>query len=177
MRKRHLFVLLLFVSSCNESEKSTIDLSVEGVFLRGDFNGDDKYEYAWVQLFKYDSLGNCEPSCEQKVVFSDPFISEIKTGRDYYGGSLWNQGDLNKDGADEISLIPFGDASEWSYCALYSFQNGKWFQPIEPFTVYGTGGDYIDQDSIDPEYIYIHSSEYDNERGITGEKIRVRMRK
>lgn len=119
-------------------DNGTKELSVEKNFL-GDYNGDGKKETMWILPYSSDANGNCGNTCNALIRFSDPEIPDINLGPDIYGGNLENGSDLNDDGIDEVTIVPFGDASEWSGLLTFSFHKGKWTQPVKTFSVYGNG--------------------------------------
>ncbi len=78
--------------------------------LQGDFDGNGIKEYIYAKVS--DCSDECDGKCETTIYFSDknikPFvISPAK------GGSLYNLGDLNGDGKDEIGFYPNWCTSCW----------------------------------------------------------------
>jgi hypothetical protein len=134
--------------------------------VKGDFNGDGKTEFVWLEPVEQDSAGNCGNHCECLVKFSDASLPLIRLGKDLYGGHLINQGNLNDNGADEFSVVPFGDASEWSACTVYTLKNGKWEQAIEPFSVFGSADDYVSKDPQKKGFAIISVYENSDKEGI-----------
>lgn len=82
----------------------------------GDFNGDGVIEKAWVNLAE---LGDDDPRFYEpvdiKLSFSDPQISSVTLG-EAYGFRLFNIGDINGDGCDDIGMIPYPSTSD---CTLF----------------------------------------------------------
>ncbi len=58
-------------------------------------------------------------------------IPELILTKNASFGTMWikNEGDLNKDGSDEISIvINWPDWSQVNSCIVYSLKNGKWIE-------------------------------------------------
>jgi hypothetical protein len=132
--------------------------------IKGDFNGDGKAEYAWLSYFEPIPV-TCK-NCDPTIWFSDKSLPAIVLDLYASGGNLINQGDINDDGADDLSVVPFGDASEWSTCILYSFRNGAWMEPVGRFPVFGAGGDYVDTDSARKGYLQITEYILTEDKGV-----------
>lgn len=80
-----------------------IDFKI-GITVKGDFNGNGKIETAMVKRIK---IGRGNPvengtADEYELRFSDDGIKPMQIG--CCGATLINEGDLNHDGADEISI-------------------------------------------------------------------------
>jgi len=133
---------------------------IHGDSVKGDFNGDGKEEYGWAE---HDDAGVA--SCA--IAFSDKMLLSIDLGKDLYGARLINEGDLDDNGTDELSVVPYGDAGEWSNCSLYSFVDGKWLEALKPFAVYGNGGDYIQKDPKQKNAVIITEFSYSEKSGIS----------
>jgi len=140
--------------------------------IKGDFNGDGKMEYAWIESFKTNDSGKCRTGC--KIKFSDKNLPDINLGYDIYGGHLINQGDLNDKAGDEFSVVPYGDASEWSFCAVYSFNKNKWVQIVKPFNVYGSHGNYVKKHPGKKGYLIITEFLQDHGKSISPKDSTVR---
>jgi hypothetical protein len=121
--------------------------------IKGDFDGDEETEYAWLRYFEL-GPGSCD-NCDVSIRFSDTIIPYITLDLYAAGGTLISQGDIDENGADDFSVAPFGDASEWSTCIVYSFRNGKWTEPLGRFPVFGAGGDHVEKDSASRGYVWI----------------------
>lgn len=98
---------------------------------KGDFNGDGVLDYVRVvppQLEDEDCKGEC--ACELK--FSDNSIPTIRI-ENCIGGEVDNLGDLNKNGSDEIGILPGWWQSCWRSYMVYTLKNKKWIFAVEPF--------------------------------------------
>jgi len=98
----------------------------------GDFNGDGVLEKAWVNLA---DLGDDDPRfiepVEIKLSFSDPHISTVSLGHEV-GFKLYNLGDINGDGCDDIGMIRYPDPFAYKYFKVWVSDKGKnWHKILE----------------------------------------------
>lgn len=89
----------------------------------------------WLIEPEQDNDLGCYGDCNCYIKFSDPFITPIKI-KTCIGGFPKNKGDLNKNGSDEISLIPDWFTSCWDLCYVWTYINGKWVYAVDPITVH-----------------------------------------
>jgi hypothetical protein len=115
----------------NRGKKAAPENSSEG-----DFNGDGKIESMRLEppVIIEDDMA-CQGDCVSFIKFSDNSIPPIKV-ENCIGGQPVNLGDLDKNGSDEIGLIPDWFTSCWRNYFVWTFKNGKWVNAINPFTVY-----------------------------------------
>lgn len=114
-------------------------LSSVGSSIYGDFNGDGIKEYAFaVQTQKGigNAIENGVPGT-YSVYFSTENILEISAGCCEI--TLINEGDLNGDGADDISLYQAPLNGNTYTMSTYSFQDSIWTTLIQPFSIPTTG--------------------------------------
>jgi len=120
-----------YISKNDLTNKSNIPKDA----VLGDYNGDGKLDYMWLVPPKIKS-GNeefdCVGECDSYIKFSDTSLSLIKI-ENCIGGQPFNHGDLNKNGTDEIGLLPEWFTSCWSDYLVWTFRNGKWIYAVEPF--------------------------------------------
>ncbi|SFB79519.1 hypothetical protein SAMN05421780_101517 [Flexibacter flexilis DSM 6793] len=150
--------------------------------LKGDFDGDGKPEFAWItsnmkEQKTEDDFGQCNGGdCQCIIRFSNPKIRGIIVPQCIGSDALQNEGDLNGDGRDELSLVPSWWTSCWQACHVYTFQtNGRWRELIKPFSVYcshlADNPDVVR--SVAPKTIEIRESTMGEEIGIKTRKIKV----
>ncbi len=101
--------------------------------IEGDFNGDGKLDYMWLKAPKLKTEEmDCVGECTSFIKFSDPTIPSIEVPS-CIGGYPSNAGDLNKNGTDEIGLLPEWFTSCWRTYFVWTFKNGAWINAVEPF--------------------------------------------
>lgn len=145
--------------------------------ISGDFDGDGKQEYVWLESpdMERDSVRIAKEGIAVYARFSDKKFQFIKFPNHYSGGILMNEGDLDDNGTDELSVIPFGEGS-WAYCCLYTWRYEKWHKPIKCFDVWdGLGDRNIYKDSINRGYVIVNEWYYDEEKGIQLETMSVKF--
>ncbi len=132
--------------------------------VKGDFNGDGVYEYMWLEakeLKVKDEMIDYDESYDCYIKFSDPKIPPIKVDG-CNGGKPENLGDLNKNGSDEIGLLPDWISSCWCSYYVWTLKNGKWLDAVEPISCdqWLTGIPPIEIDKKREGYVIIRYSEY-----------------
>ncbi len=104
--------------------------------IRGDFNGDGVIDSMWLERPKIVGKGMDRiEDCICYIRFSDPAIPSILI-KDCIDGIPDNVGDLNKNGTDEIGLLPGWFSSCWREYLVWTFLNGKWEFAVKPFLTY-----------------------------------------
>lgn len=121
------------VTDKNLAKKSRIKNSIPKDAIKGDFNDDGKLDYMWIQKpkIKTDEM-DCVGECTCYIRFSDPTIPSIDVPS-CIDGYLSNEGDLNKNGTDEIGLLPGWFTSCWRSYFVWTLKNGLWINAVEPF--------------------------------------------
>ncbi|WP_147323505.1 putative periplasmic lipoprotein [Chitinophaga silvatica] len=116
--------------------------------ITGDFNGDGKIDSAWMKLTKQGYGNPVEDGVpdEYTVFFSDTSLSGIKIG--CCEAILINEGDLNKDGKDELSTYQASENGNTYRMSTWTFGTGNW-QPLFKTFLIPTGGDYIPLSEIE----------------------------
>lgn len=145
--------------------------------ISGDFDGDGKLEYLWLESpdMERDSVKIRKEGVAVYAVFSDKKFPFIKFPNHYSGGHLENEGDLDENGTDEFSIIPYGEGS-WAYCCLYTWRHEKWHKPIKCFDVWdGLGDRNIYKDTNNIGYVIVNEWHYDEEKGIQVETVSMRL--
>jgi hypothetical protein len=104
--------------------------------VEGDFNGDHEKESAWVQRTGKDKNGEMIIQNLCTIRFSNEKITPLNTELYYVYGNIWNEGDLDGDGGDELALVVYNE-KEWSLCYIYSLKKRSWYLLAEPFMVWG----------------------------------------
>lgn len=121
------------ITDKNLAKKKTITLKIPEDAVKGDFNGDGKPEYMWLETPQIsDSEMECVGDCISFIRFSDTSIPSISIS-DCIDGNPTNKGDLNGNGTDEIGLLPVWFTSCWRSYYVWTLKNGKWIYAVKPF--------------------------------------------
>lgn len=122
-----------------ESQIPKVNTSFDGKKLKeyeivGDFNGDGKLEKAWVKGVENFYEDDNTPAINLRLEFSDSNIKPVQLGKGF-GFSLYNVGDINGDGCDDIGMTPWTMSSAWiTYHVLGSTKGVSWKQ-LTSFTI------------------------------------------
>ncbi|MCS3794769.1 hypothetical protein [Niastella sp. OAS944] len=111
------------------------DIKIPKDAIKGDFNGDGVADYAWLVPPKESECGDCSGNCTSYIRFSNAAIPAIKV-ESCIGGNPTNLGDLNKNGTDEIGLLPDWCTSCWRGYKVYTLKTNKWIYAVEPFSTH-----------------------------------------
>jgi hypothetical protein len=111
------------------------------IFETGDFNADSVPEKMWLRL-EPDSRG-LQSWCS--IRFSNPRVPVLPV-MNCIGGVPRNEGDLDGDGADEISLLPWWYQSRFTTLRVFTLKKGKWYTLIP--------GVYCSRDDLDAPAMY-----------------------
>ncbi|MFT7590741.1 MAG: hypothetical protein ACI9UJ_000653 [bacterium] len=168
MRKPTFFLLLLS-ASLSQAQFSRIGSSVYG-----DFNGDGVKEYAFcVQTDKGygNAIENGVPGA-YSIYFSSATISEIKVG--CCDVILINEGDLNDDGADDLSLYQAPMNGNTYSMKTMSLNDSLWNVIVPTFLIPNSGFNISSEGLQNKVYerdgiIYFQQTDFDNEGFITKE--------
>ncbi len=139
-----LFVILFVNNTLGQKANNKV-----GDSIYGDFNGDKKFEYAYRKLIKKGVGNPLEDGTPDvyEVCFSDVTIKSIKD--DFYWFILINEGDLDNDGSDELSVREDPMNGCLGLVKTFTIKKEETYYLIEPFSFYrGTCDNEI---SINPE--------------------------
>lgn len=126
-----LFVILFVNNTIGQKVSNKV-----GDSIYGDFNGDKKFEYAYRKLIKKgfgNPVENGSPS-EYEIKFSDKSIKPINVGCCWF--KLINEGDLDNNGSDEISIIQSPENGCIGYIKTYSIKDNKKTDLINSFSMF-----------------------------------------
>lgn len=139
-----LFVILFVNNTIGQKVNNKV-----GDSIYGDFNGDKKIEYAYRKLIKKgvgNPLEDGSPDVYE-VCFSDANIKPIKD--DFYWFILINEGDLDNDGSDELSVREDPMNGCLGLVKTFTIKKEETYYLIEPFPFYR--GSCDNEISINPE--------------------------
>lgn len=132
--KRIIFIIIIFL--CFVKGNSQTIKNKIGDSIYGDFNGDKKFEYAFRKLIKKgvgNPVENGSPS-EYEIKFSDKSIKSINVGCCWF--KLINEGDLNNNNSDEISIIQSPMNGCIGYIKTFSINDDKKTDLINSFSMF-----------------------------------------
>ncbi|MCT2560610.1 hypothetical protein [Chryseobacterium herbae] len=96
--------------------------------ILGDYDGNGTKEYAYTKVS--DCTDECDGKCETTIYFSDQKIKSFTISPANNGG-LYNLGDLNEDGKDEVGFYPGWCTSCWHGFHVYTLSKTGW-KPLVP---------------------------------------------
>jgi hypothetical protein len=162
--RRLIIILIIGFSSCGQTlkdkksvveknekvvkaETKTSSLPSIGDKIQGDFNGDGHTDFATAVKIKEEQGNPVEDGTpeEYEIQFSNDKLKSIKAGCCEI--RLINEGDLNNDGADEISIFQAPMNGCTYSMTTYSLINGTWRQIVEEFLI-PTGCDSISDNDL-----------------------------
>lgn len=113
----------------------------------GDFNGDGHTESAFVVRTKEGHGNPVEDGVpdEYAIQFSDTQLHPININ--CCEARLFNPGDLNKDGVDEILVFQAPMNGNTFWLNTWTFKSHQWKELIKPIIV-PTGGDYVSDEDV-----------------------------
>lgn len=128
-------------NSLDATEQLTI-----GSKIYGDFNGDGKHEYAFRILVKkgYGNPVDDGMPDEYEIKFSDASIKSLNVNCCWF--TLVNEGDLNNDGADNITIVQDPENGCLGLVSTYTFKNNIGARLFDPFFVFICDG--IDESTV-----------------------------
>ena len=130
--------------------------------MPGDFDGDGKKEFAFVIKTKQGKGNPVEDGTpdEYAVRFSNHSISSINIG--CCEAMLINEGDLNNDGKEELSVYQAPMNGNAYLFITYSNRGGKWEKIVGPMLI-PTAGDLVSDSIIQNLVVVKNDSLYINE--------------
>lgn len=148
--------------------------------VKGDYNGDGVFDYAWLDAPEIvnptgeEGGAECaDKECIAYIKFSESSIPSIKI-LNCINGIPDNLGDLNKDGKDEIGLLPGWWSSCWRSYLVWTLKDSQWIYAVEPFSTHCNQWDEgikaIEIDINKKGYVLIHYSEHTGEEIVTRTK-------
>ncbi len=132
-----LCFILIACENKNAPRENTADpgpaIPADGLSVTGDFNADGRMDTLYEDFEVVEDstgVGRCAlASIHEELPALKPADGRC-TGLQY----LHNEGDLNEDGADELSLVRNWHTSFTRSVEIYSVQNGRW-QELDHFTI------------------------------------------
>lgn len=133
-------ISLLIISNAFQIEifQNNVRNQKTGEIIKGDFNGDGKLETARIVKIKYgfgNPIEDGEPD-EYEIQFSNSKIKSLKIG--CCEAILVNEGDLNNDQKDEISIYQAPMNGCLYVMSAYTYTKLEWKIVVEPY-IYPTG--------------------------------------
>ena len=140
--QKNLVVIFLLTSTTLFAQTPTVGNSIQA-----DFDGDGKTEFAFAVKVK-EQVGNPMEDgtpAEYSVNFSSEKMKSFPIG--CCETRLINEGDLNNDGSDELTVFQLPMNGTTCSLITYAFSNGKWRVLINPI-LFASGGDYMEDDIL-----------------------------
>lgn len=126
VNKVYLF-FIVFIACVNLSlAKCVPKLNLDSSIIKGSFTVKGKQQQVRLVPPKIDSTQMaCVGGCDVVLKFADPKIPDILV-KGTIGGTLYNLGDLNNDGKDEIGILHEWFNGCWNAFDVYTFKHGFW---------------------------------------------------
>ncbi|MCQ4142625.1 hypothetical protein [Chryseobacterium sp. EO14] len=182
--RRLLIIMTIGLFSCGQSsqdkksvtdkqekvETKALNLPTIGEKIQGDFDGDGQADFATAIKIKEGKGNPVEDGTpdEYEIQFSGDNMKSINAG--CCDILLINEGDLNNDGADDLSALQAPMNGCTYSMTTYSFINGTWKQIVETFLI-PTGCDNISNDDLQKRIfkennaIYFYDTDLNDENG------------
>ncbi|WET49565.1 hypothetical protein PYS58_00215 [Chryseobacterium indologenes] len=143
--------------------------------VQGDFDGNGTKEYVYAKVS--DCTDECDGKCETTISFSDKKIKPFTISM-AKGGALYNLGDLNNDGKDEIGFYPNWCTSCWHSFYVYTLGKTGWKPLVDPISTHCSqweeGKFPIKKDPKKKENVIITTSEWkDDDIKISSKSVKV----
>jgi len=135
------------INNLEKEAENTAQKVTVGTKIEGDFTGSNQPEHAEALKTKV-AIGNPAEDgspAEYTIVFGNKNLNPISAGCCEI--QLVNEGDLNGDGADELSLFQAPANGCTFTMTTYTHKGGKWTKLFEPFGI-PTACEEITQDDI-----------------------------
>lgn len=157
MKKLILIAVTLTGSLCVAQE------TAENGIL-GNFDGNGTKEYAYTKVS--DCTDECDGKCETTIYFSDKKIKPFMVSP-AYDGTLYNLGDLNEDGKDELGFYPGWCTSCWRSFLVYTLTKTGWKTLVPSISTHCSQWEDekfpIKKDPKKKGYVIITSSQWDDD--------------
>jgi len=141
-----LLIISVFASCTNTSKKPDVDFKqvlsesdisidsfIGGKLIFGDFLGNATQIGAWTQVVREgmsDSVSHVH-----RIYFMSGKIQPLELTSDQLDILMINEGDLNADGSDELSVYTYPNHGCTNTLTTYSLKNGKWHVLMSPLLV------------------------------------------
>jgi hypothetical protein len=156
------------INNLEKEAENTAQKVTVGTKIEGDFTGSNQPEHAEALKTKV-AIGNPAEDgspAEYTVVFGNKNLNPISAGCCEI--QLVNEGDLNGDGADELSFFQAPANGCTFTMTTYTHKGGKWTKLFEPFGI-PTACEEITQDDIQKRVfkeggkVYIYETDVNDE--------------
>ncbi|MBE0391728.1 hypothetical protein [Flavobacterium sp. PL002] len=184
--KRLFYIVVIGLFACgrpSEEKKSTADkkdkteiktstLPLIGEEIQGNFYGDGQNSIATVKRVKIGKGNPVEDGTadEYEVQFSGKKLKSISSGCCEI--RLINEGDLNNDGADEISIFQAPMNGCTYAMTTYSFTKGAWKIIIKTFLI-PTGCEYMSDEDLQNRIFVDNSMVYFLDTDMADEEVKL----
>ena len=155
-----------------EQTDSIIGDSYERDTIQGDFNGDGKIEYAYSESnpSEYYCLDEVDDGKPNNITFSNPTIPAIET--EFQIERLTNEGDLNRDGTDEIGFNERAVSRICRYTVYSLSRTNQWKKLLRlDYDALNPPSDVVRPHPTKKGHVIVQTVEWNDGEGIPIEKL------
>ncbi len=136
MNSLKLFFICWFAVINSNVDKNPLQQPKPQPEVKGSFTIKGKQQLVWLVPPKIDSTKmDCVGGCNVVLKFADPKIPVISV-KGSIGGTIYNLGDLDNDGKDEIGVLHEWFNGCWNAFDVYTFKHGFWEKAVPTFSTH-----------------------------------------
>lgn len=160
------------LSAAQQTYTQLIQAMPDTAITYGDFNGDQIIDTAYGVLFK-DHSDEEDGQNEYIVRFSPDSITPLYAS--YGAMRLINEGDLNKDGRDDISLFQEPHHGCTYHMSTWTYANNKWKEIAAPWLTL-TGCEGVSDEDLQKKIVLENDTVYYYEEDVSNDSFQLQKK-